>query len=173
MWKPKILYPISIILLAVLIRLLPHPPNMAPITAMALFGGIYLDKKYALVIPLVALFLSDFVLGFHDTMLFVYGSFLLSGIIGLLIRKHKSFGIILIGSLVASFSFFLITNFGVWLVGNMYPHTVSGLVDCYLLALPFFRNTLSGDLFYVVVLVGGFNLMQVLYRIHEREEGAV
>src|SRR3989344_6283573 len=87
--------PTIIILIAVFLRLIPHPPNFAPITAMALFGGIYISKRYALFIPLLALFISDIFLGFHDTMIFVYGSFLVSGLIGLLLRNHRKFKTIL------------------------------------------------------------------------------
>lgn len=145
----SLLQPILFIILAAFLRLVPHIPNFAPIGAMALFGGVYLNKKYALLIPLIAMILSDFFLGFSAATPFVYISFLLIGCLGLLLRKHMSFKNILLATLSGSLLFYLITNFGVWLVGNLYPHTLSGLVLCYTLALPFFRNTVLGDLFYV------------------------
>ena len=131
----KLITPILIIAFAVILRILPHPPNVAPITAMALFGGVYINKKYALIVPLIALFLSDLVLGFHDTMIFVYGSFLLTGLIGIWLKKHKSI-------------LNIVTNFGVWLVSKMYSHTIHGLLESYALAIPFYRNTLIGDFIY-------------------------
>ena len=150
--------PILIIAIAALLRLLPHPANVAPIAAMALFGGVYLNKKYALVFPLIALFLSDLILGFYPlpAMAFVYGSFLLTGAIGILLKKHKKPVIIITASLASSLLFYLITNFGVWLTGTIYPKTLTGLLDCYLMAIPFFRNTLFGDLLYTGVFFLSF-----------------
>lgn len=105
----------AIILFASLLRLLPHIPNVAPIAAMALFGGIYLHKKYALVVPLIALFLSDIFLGFYKGMPFVYGSFVLIGLCGMLLKRYKYKRLSLVfGSFFGSVLFFLITNFGVY-----------------------------------------------------------
>lgn len=160
----KILPAISIILFAVILRLLPHPANIAPITAMALFGGVYLNKKYALVVPLAAMIVSDFFLGFHSTIPFVYMSFLLIGIIGVFIKKFKSVKTILVASFVSSLLFFVITNFGVWIAGSMYPHTFSGFIQCYYLALPFFRNTVLGDFLYTGLFFASFELVMQLLR---------
>lgn len=153
-----------IITFAVILRLLPHPPNVAPIAAMALFGGAYLDRKYALLVPITAMFVSDLFLGFHNTILFVYGSFLLTGVIGLWLKSHRNVQPIALGSLASSMLFFLITNFGVWLVGGLYPKTLSGLIQSYVMALPFFRNTIIGDLFYSGLFFGGYEL--VLHVVH-------
>lgn len=155
----KLINPVLIILIAAFTRLLPHPANIAPIAAMALFGGVYFNKKYALIVPLISLLISDLFLGFHHTIPFVYGSFLLTGLIGLWLKKHQSFKYFVIASLFSSFLFFLITNFGVWLTGNMYSKDFSGLINCYLLALPFFRNTLVGDLFYTGIFFGGYQIL--------------
>lgn len=145
----KFANPSLFIISALVLRLLPHIPNIAPIAAMALFGGVYLNKKYALVVPLVVLFISDLFLGFYGVpMLFVYSSFFLTGLIGLWLKKHKTPLTIITASLFSSLLFFFITNFGVWLSGGLYPATISGLADCYFMAIPFFRNTLIGDLFY-------------------------
>ncbi len=161
------LAPAAIVFFAVILRLIPHPANVAPIAAMALFGGVYLDKRYALIVPLTALFISDISLGFHNTMLFVYGSFLLTGLIGLWLKKHKSLRNIFLGALVSSLLFFLITNFGVWTVGTMYPKTASGLLESYILALPFFRNTIIGDLLYAGIFFGGYELFLKFFPIHQ------
>ncbi len=154
----KILLPTIVIFFGAILRLVPHPANIAPIAAIALFGGAYLNKKYALIIPLVALFLSDIVIGFYSAMPFVYGSFLLMGFIGLWLRKRKSLNLVIGATLVSSFLFFAITNFGVWVVGNIYPQTFEGLIRCYYLALPFFRNTIIGDLIFVTLFFGSFEL---------------
>jgi len=151
--------PVVIIIFAALMRLVPHPPNVAPIAAMALFGGAYLNKRYALIVPLVALFLSDIFLGFYSGMIFVYGSFFLTGLIGLWLKNHKTLQNIILASLTSSILFFLITNFGVWVTGTMYAKSFSGLMESYIMGLPFFRNTLLGDLGYVGVFFGGYALV--------------
>ncbi len=148
----------TIILFAVILRLIPHPPNVAPIAAMALFGGAYLNKKYALVVPLLALFASDIFIGFYGGMPFVYGSFLLIGLIGLWLQKKRNFNFILGATLFSSLLFFIITNFGVWLMGDIYPQTLGGLIRCFYLAIPFFRNTVIGDLIFVGLFFGSFEL---------------
>ncbi|QQG40792.1 MAG: hypothetical protein HYV37_00510 [Candidatus Levyibacteriota bacterium] len=152
----EITNPLLIIGIAVALRLVPHPANFAPIGAMALFGGAYLNKKYALAVPLLAMLVSDFFIGFHNTMGFVYASFLLIGILGLWLRRHKNVRNVIGAAFVSSILFFLITNFGVWLVSNIYPKTAAGLIECYVVAIPFFRNTLLGDLFYVGLFFFGY-----------------
>ncbi len=148
----------------IILRLIPHLPNFAPIAAMALFGGVYLGKKYALIIPLIALFISDIFIGHYNywIMLSVYGSFLIIGLLGIYLKKHKRFSFIVGASLTSSILFFLVTNFAVWAVpSSFYPHTLQGLLQSYTMGLPFFRNTLLGDLFYVGAMFGLYEL--VLY----------
>jgi len=150
----------------VIIRILPHLPNFAPIAAMALFGGTYLNKKYALIIPLAALLISDLFIGFYNPwiMLSVYGSFALIGLIGLWLKNHKTVTNVLGASIFGSIIFFLISNFAVWAVPGklaLYPQTWQGLIQCYTMGLPFFRNTLLGDLFYVGVMFGLYEIVLV------------
>lgn len=159
----NLINPLLIIVLAVVLRLIPHPANVAPIAAMALFGGTYLNKRYALIAPLVAMFLSDLVLGFHNTMIFVYGSFLLTGLLGIWLRNHRTITNTIGATLISSLLFFFITNFGVWLMGSLYPRTLQGLIDAYFYAIPFFRNTLIGDLFYVGLFLGSYELVGRFY----------
>jgi len=149
-----------LILAAAFSRLIPHPANLAPIAAMALAGGVYLDRRFALIIPLIALALSDAVIGFHPTIPFVYGSFLLIGVMGLWLRTHKRPLPVFGASIAGSVLFFVLTNFGVWLTGGgwSYPRTLAGLVECYAVAIPFFRNTILGDLAWTAVLFGVFEL---------------
>ena len=133
---------LSLLVLAVITRLLPHPPNVTPIAAIALFGGCNIkDKNLAFVLPLLCMFLTDLFLGFHIIMPFVYLSFMCISYIG--INSEKITNGTIFGS---SLLFFLVTNFGVWFFG--YPNTLAGLVSCYTLALPFFVNTIIGDLFF-------------------------
>ncbi len=146
-----------IMLAAVLTRLVPHLPNFTPVTAIALFGGLYISNKIlAYALPLIIMFISDIFLGFSSITLFVYSGFMLVTLIGTL-RKKSNILTIFMGSL----SFFIVTNFGVWLLG--YPKTWTGLVECYTLALPFFRNSLLGDFFYSGVMIIGFNFIQKHY----------
>ena len=146
-----------IMLAAVLTRLVPHLPNFTPVTAIALFGGLYISNKIlAYALPLTIMFISDIFLGFSSITLFVYSGFMLVTLIGTL-RKKSNILTIFMGSL----SFFIVTNFGVWLLG--YPKTWTGLVECYTLALPFFRNSLLGDFFYSGVMIIGFNFIQKHY----------
>ena len=154
--------PAVLIILGVLARLLPHPANVAPIGAMALFGGVYLNKRLAVILPLVTLFVSDIFLGFHATMGYVYGSFVLASFLGMWVKNHKSPFSLVGASLLGSVLFFLITNFGVWAETSMYPKTWAGLVESYMMALPFFRNSLFGDLFYGMVFFGGYELVKII-----------
>ncbi len=161
-----------LIILGISTRLLPHPANFAPIAAIALFAGIYLPKKFAITLPMIALLISDLVLGFYlwPVMVSVYFSFAITGIIGLVIQKNirlkqihvrwERFSTILGGTLLASILFFIITNWAVWAFGTMYTHNFNGLIQSYFMALPFFKNTLLGDLFYTGVLVGSMEVIQ-------------
>jgi len=152
--------PVIIIAIAIVLRIVPHPPNFAPIAAMALFGGAYLNPRYAIVVPLVALFASDLFIGFYSplVMLTVYGSFVFTGLIGIWLKKRRNPRNILITAVGSSILFFLITNFGVWAAG-MYGHGLDGLLTSYIMGLPFFRGTLVGDLFYTGVFFGGYELV--------------
>lgn len=153
------------ILAAVVLRLVPHLPNFVPIAAMALFGGTYLNKKYALIIPLAIMFVSDYIIGFYNPwiMLSVYGSFLLIGLLGLWLKNHKTVANVVGASIFGSIIFFVLTNFAVWAVPHsMYPHTLQGLISSYTMGLPFFRNTLLGDLFYVTMMFGLYEVVLIL-----------
>ena len=141
---------IGFVIMAVLIRLLPHPPNFTPITALALFGGTTFKNKWlGISLPLIAMGLSDVYLGFYGISYWVYGSFFLISILGTIWKKIKVKNVF-----IASLIFFIITNFGVWLMG--YPKTIEGFVLCYTLAIPFFINSLLGDFFFSYLLKWSF-----------------
>jgi hypothetical protein len=160
MQKNKIIIFIILVGLGVALRLLPHPWNFTPIAAIALFAGVYLGRKYAIFAPLLAMLAGDVFLGFYEwkLMAVVYASFALAGIIGILIRKRKSVPVVAAGSVAASVQFFLITNFAVWQFSHWYPKTLAGLMQCYAMALPFFRSALAGDLFYVALFFGTYEM---------------
>lgn len=154
---------IVFVLIGVSLRLLPHPPNFAPIAAIALFGGVYLSKRVAFILPLAAMLISDIFIGFYEIrlMAFVYASFLICVILGLWLKKHKKWPTVLGSSILGAVIFYLLTNFAVWALTPWYPSTFSGLIQSYLMALPFFRNTLLGDLFYVTIFFGTYELVEI------------
>ena len=130
------------IIFGIICRVIPHPPNFSPVTAIALFGGLnFSDKRVAYSVPLVILFLSDLILGISLINLFVYTGFITVVFLGTKI-KSINFGNIIL----SSFIFFLISNFGVWIIG--YPKNIEGLILCYTMAIPFFGYSIAGDLFF-------------------------
>ena len=144
-----------IILAAALSRLIPHPPNFTPVTALALFGAVYLDKKHAFIVPIAAMLISDYFIGFYTGMAWIYVSFVAIGFLGLWLRRHPGMIRTAGATLAGAILFFVVTNFGVWISSQVsYPHTIAGLVACYVAAIPFFGNTLLGDLCYVSALFG-------------------
>lgn len=155
------MFEIFMIISGVVARLLPHAPNFTPIAGIALFGGVYLGKKYGIIIPLAIMFVSDLFIGFHDTMLYVYGAFIVTGCLGIWLRNHKDAKHILGAAFVSSLLFFLITNFGVWAQG-VYARDISGLWQSYMMGLPFFKNTLMGDLFYTSVFFGSYEFVKAV-----------
>lgn len=161
MQKERLTLLISIIVVAAFARLLPHPANVTPVAAIALFAGAYLPRmSLALLIPMAAMLLSDMFLGFHSTMLFVYVGMLLTVGVGMLLRgKVGVFGVAG-ASLVSSVLFFVITNVGVWMTQDMYAHTAEGLVACFVAAIPFFTNSILGDLAFSALLFGVFSFAE-------------
>jgi hypothetical protein len=163
---PKFWILTLMIFAAAFVRLLPHPPNFAPIAAMALFGGAYFNKKWAaFLVPLAAMFVTDLILGFHETMWAVYLSFALIVVLGMTMLKEKKVGNIFFASVISSVSFFIITNFGTWLSTPLYEKTDAGLAACYTAAIPFFHQTLLSDLFFVGVLFGLYHLAKVKFPV--------
>lgn len=155
---------VLLIALAVLLRLAPHWPNFAPIGGLALLAGCYFSRRVALVIPLLAMLISDFWLGFYEwpVALTVYGSFMMTVFLGVMLRNKKQWLWITGGSLVGSVIFFLATNTAVWAFTPWYSKTVSGLGQCLTMALPFFRNTLLGDLFYTGLFFLSYELLSAI-----------
>jgi hypothetical protein len=144
----------GLVVIALLTRLLPHPPNFAPITSIALFTGVhFLNKRLAIFIPLLCMFLTDLYIGIHSLMPIIYLSFVMISILGMK-AKSISLGVVL----SASTLFFIVSNLGVWYF--YYPHSWAGLSSCFILAIPFFVYSLMGDLFYTSILQFSFNKLK-------------
>lgn len=162
---------ILLILFAAFSRILPHPANFTPIAAIALFGGVYLNKRLAFAVPIAAMFISDLIIGLHSGMIWVYGSFVIITLLGFWLRAKmsarlrngqastgKKVSYIFGAALASSVIFFIITNFGVWTSGY-YGLDLKGLAECYAAAIPFFRNSLLGDFVYVTLMFGVYELV--------------
>jgi len=162
------------IVLAVLSRILPHPYNFTPLGAIALFGAAYFtEKKWAILIPLLAMWISDLILNnfifsvyfdgftlFNWGMIWVYGSIVFIALMGMKFLKKITLPRVLGSAVGASLIFFIISNFGVWLTSPMYPLNLGGLAACYTAAIPFFHNTLAGDIVYCATLFGAFEYLK-------------
>ena len=156
---PKRLW-IGIVILGACARLVPHPWNFTPMTAIGLFAGSQARKaSIGVLATLLALVLSDAVLGFYSGFYYVYGAALIPVLLGRLIRNRDDAGAIAAAAIASSLSFFLITNFMVWATGQLYPHTTAGLSECYLAGIPFYRNQALGDAFYTVAIFGGYAVL--------------
>src|SRR3989344_6160051 len=178
MKKMSLWVPLVIILTLALSRLLPHMPTFAPISAVALFGAVYLSGRYAFILPLTAMLISDYLLLyvnpfttpmfnfshlvppwalFHSALPLVYISFLISGLVGLWLKSHKTPVYVVLAAALSSIQFFLLTNAAAWMVG-MYGPGFSGLMAAYVAGIPFFQGTLLGDFFYTTLLFGAYEL---------------
>jgi hypothetical protein len=149
------------IVVAAVLRVVPHPWNLTPVGAMALFSGAMFRSRYfAFLLPLASLLAGDVFVGFYKLMFIVYASFAISVAIGRWIGDSKSVAQIGAAVFVGAAQFFVVTNFAMWAVGGFYPKTVTGLVDCFVAGVPFFWNTLAGDSLYAGILFGGFALAE-------------
>jgi hypothetical protein len=156
--------PIFIIITGIFSRLIFHPANMTAVGALALYSGSRYPTWKAALILFATMIVTDGIYGFHAVMWATYGSLFLTIIFGKALTKNKN--VVIIGgiSLLSSILFFLITNFAVWVTGSMYPKTMSGLISCYVMALPFFRNSVIGDLGYTYVYFYVFNYYMLIVR---------
>ena len=151
--------PICLIIVLSFSRLIPHPWNFTPVLAMGIFSGFYF-KNFILssFIVVFSMFVGDLFLGFHSTMFFTYTSLIIAVVLGLLIKKFKFTEILFYGS-ASSVCFFLVTNFGAWLTLEMYEKSFAGLLQSYILAIPFFHNTLISTFLYLIIFKLFFNFV--------------
>lgn len=150
--------PYLFVLLTIVLRLIPHVPNAAPVGALALLLGATLPKKTAIITTTLTLLITDYFIGFHNVIVWVYGSYAL---IALLSKKISSMKISvqITSSLTASLLFYFITNFGVWATTTMYEKNATGLIASYTNALPFLRNTILGDTLYTLVFFALYSII--------------
>ncbi len=146
-WRNSFLFT-AMVGIIIFSRWIPHPANVTPMVALFLFATAFRKGIYAFLIPVAGMALSDIFLGYSTISFYVYGSFLLIYLTGFTLRAKKSFMKITVVTLASSTLFFLMTNFGVWLHYPLYEKTAAGLILCYTMALPFFRNAVLGDLIY-------------------------
>ena len=159
--KPRAVLLLAIVFGAAALRLLPHPSNFTPIGALALFAGAHFnDKRWAFIAPLVAMLLSDILIGFHGQMPVVYAAFAVIVCMGFALRDKKTALRVTGASLAAATFFFIVSNFAVWAFDGLYPVTLAGLATCYIAAIPFFQNWLVGTVFYAAVLFGSFAIIE-------------
>lgn len=165
---------VLMIMLAVFSRIIPIMPNFSPLGAVGLFGAAYFVKKWqAFFIPIVSIWLSDLFVNnviyagyfskfiwFYQGFYWQYGGYLLIVLAGILIFKKVNFHRVILGATASTAIFFLVSNFGVWASGTMYPSNFQGLITCYAAGIPFLKGTLMGDLFYSGILFGLFALAQ-------------
>ena len=171
--KNNFYFVLGFILIAAFSRIIPHYPNFTPLCAIALFGAKYFNNKYiAYLIPLVALWFSDLIINnfilsqyfdgytiLYSGFYWQYGSFLIIGFLGRKTLKKLSFFKLIGVSISASLLFFIVSNFGVWVQSSFYSQDLTGLIACYIAAIPFYFGTLSGSVFYSVFLFGSYELL--------------
>lgn len=171
---------VLLVLFAAFSRLLPHPENFAPVAAAAIFAGLYMNKRYALLIPVAATFLSDIFLGLYPYVLWVYGTYILIALINIGMRnRYESFtgfrkaGMLYGATLFSSIIFFIVTNFGVWTSGLYYEMSFSGLMTSYAAALPFFRTSLLADIVYITLMAGIYSIVMRMLKQPVPQESRV
>ena len=162
MLNKNIIYFGLIMIVVSLLRFVPHPPNMTPVIAVSILAVTWFKRSvFQFGFPLLIMLLTDMVIGFHSLMPVVYLAIMCAGLTGFILKKRSSFSTILGSGLVSSIIFFVMTNFGVWVLSSMYPKTVLGLMSCYVAAIPFFHNTVIAT---VGILVGVFGLNYAVKR---------
>lgn len=154
---------VALVLAAAASRVLPHPWNCTPVIGMALFGGAKLPKTWwAVAMTLVSLAIGDMILGVfpYAGILWVYGTLAAIVLVGRLLKDRTDLARPLIAALASGALFFVVTNFGYWATGNLYPKTAAGLVTCFVAGLPFYRSQLIGDIGFTAAFFGLYALAQ-------------
>lgn len=153
----------GVIILLAMFRLVPHPPNVTPIAAMALFSGaVFGNRVLAYLVPLAAMWLSDLVLGLHTTILYVYAGVAITVLIGSTLQNITIFRVGTV-AVLASIVFYLLTNFGAWLHHDMYPQNATGLLQAYVAGLPFLRNALLANLVFAYIVFYGLAWLKSIF----------
>ena len=158
--RDKLFYLFFFGLILAISRLIPHPPNFTPLLASAIMAPLIIkDRIFGMAIPIVAMFISDFIIGFHPYQLVIYSTLLT---IALIAPMRKNIAMLGIMSLGASIWFFITTNFAVWVMWDYYPKTFEGLLTSYILALPFFKNTIISTCLFTGLLTLSIGYLDIL-----------
>lgn len=153
------LFAIGLILVAAFSRFLPHPPNFTAMGAIALFAGRFLPNRvWALLVPLAAVALTDWIFGFYPGWTFVYGAYALIVLLGWRLRRQSGVWPVVAAGISTSGIFFVLSNIGVWWTSEMYSHDLKGLVSCFVAALPFIHYTIMSDGLFILTLFGAYVL---------------
>lgn len=152
---------VGLVIIGVLSRFVFHFENFTPVLAITLFAGAYLPKRQAIIVPLALFIIADALIGFHALIVFTWGSVVLIALIGMNLENKKSWKTTAVASLLSALLFFVITNFGVWLFYDTYAKSFAGLMECYVMAIPYFRNTLVSTFLYSFVLFGSYEFLSV------------
>jgi len=153
----RTLLTLSLVVAGVVLRVIPHPWNFAPIGAIALFGGARFDKKWmGITLPLITMLIGDAYIGFHSAMPVIYATYALIAVIGMFLHDRRSIAAIGGASLLSSTIFYVTTNFDVWARGTAYAKNAAGLATCYIAAIPFFERTIASDLLFSAIFFGVF-----------------
>jgi len=152
---------LGLVTLAVIGRIMPHAANLTPLYAVALFACAVFPKRWAIAIPVVAMVASDLIIGLHASIAFTWSGMFVFALLGFAMRERKTTGRIIISAVAGSAIFFVWTNLGVWFVSGIYPQTSAGLAQCYMAALPFFRNSLLGNLAFSGAIFAAYEFLRV------------
>ncbi len=171
-WSFTTWYAIGLIIIGAGLRVtrhfgyLPLPPNIAPVSALAMLSAVALPRKYALVVPLGLMLVADTIIGFDllPITISIYASFAASYALGRWLSRRLTTARLILASLAGSALFYLVTNAAVWAFGTIYVRTLAGLGQSYIAGLPFFRNTVLGDLGYTGLFFGLYQLAVVYSR---------
>jgi len=157
----KIFYLIFFCLILALSRIIPHPQNFTPILASAIMAPMLIrDRWVGMTIPIVAMFISDVIIGFHPYQFVVYSTLLTISLVAPIRKNYTMLGMMAVGG---SVWFFITTNFAVWILWDFYPKTIEGLISCYTLAIPFFKNTLISTCLFTGLLTISFKYLDAVY----------
>ena len=158
--KNKFFYLVFFGVILALSRLIPHPPNFSPILASAITAPLLIkDRLFGIAIPIVAMFLSDVILGFHPYQFVIYCTILTIALVSPMKKNYTMLGIMALGGSVL---FFITTNFAVWAIWDYYPKTIEALLTCYTLALPFFKNTLISTCLFTGLLTISIKYLEII-----------
>jgi len=148
--KDKFFYLVFFGIILALARIIPHPPNFSPVIASAIMAPLLIkDRMFGMAIPILAMFVSDIIIGFHPYQTVIYITLISISLISPMSKNYKLLGFMAVGG---SLWFFITTNFAVWFIWDYYPKTFEGLISCYILAIPFFQNTLISTLLFTGLL---------------------